>query len=391
MTDKRTRKDRKASEKINIDWEFLDKILKIRTPSGSEFLGSPVVIDYLRETLHQKVDQDSYGSLCTTLKPSKGGQNPFVMLLDAHLDEIGMRIIYIDECGFIYVSFIGGEDKCIDVARHVLIHTQKGDVPGVVGTCPIHLKDQLPDEINEPDWKDLVVDIGVTSKEEAEKKVSIGDPITLTTDYVTLNNDLISGRAIDNHVGVFVLTQVLANLRSKRNYSKLKIEVIGCFSVQEESGGEGSQMMTYRHHPNAAIIIDTGIATDVPYLDPTQFGDIELNKGPIVNRTVNEHAGLQRHIVDTAKKSKVPFQYHAPTAGGTNLDLMYCLRQGTPSMTLLMPARYLHSPVSLIHKNDIRNTIKLLVHTLLNMPAHPELRLPFRTLPGHKKTYKKKD
>src|SRR5699024_6463060 len=170
--------------------EFLEDLLITPSPTGFESQGQQVWKNYV-ESFADDVQADAYGSAYAKLNTSF---DVVTVMLEAHCDEIGMIVQYITEDGFIYINKLGGSDSTIARAKRVNIHTRNGIVSGVTGNTAIHLQDKKNGGGNQPAWKDIYVDIGVSSKDEALKLVQVGDPITYADDYDFLSEQILSGR-----------------------------------------------------------------------------------------------------------------------------------------------------------------------------------------------------
>jgi putative aminopeptidase FrvX len=183
---------------------FLRTLVNTPSPTGHEVRGQRVWLDYVKP-LADDTYSDAYGNCVAVL--NKGG-SPRVMLA-AHADEIAMAVNYINDEGFIYVRKMGGIDAAITKAQRVTIHTRDGAVKGVVGNVAPHLQRGDDDKPKVPKIHDLFIDIGVSSRKDAEKLVRIGDPITLVDEFDLLRGDLAVARAFDNRIGTFAVAEAL--------------------------------------------------------------------------------------------------------------------------------------------------------------------------------------
>ncbi|MDX1641841.1 MAG: M42 family peptidase, partial [Balneolaceae bacterium] len=238
--------------------EFLEKLIITPSPTGYESEGQKVWKDFI-SSYSDNVESDAYGSAAAKLLIN--ADVPTIML-EAHADEIGMVIQHISDDGFVTLNKLGGSDSTIARAKRVVIHSRKGRVTGVVGNTAIHLQEKKNGGGKQPAWKDIYVDIGVSSKEEALEMIQIGDPVTYDAELEYLNDDIVTGRALDNRIGGFVIAHVLKELQNRKK--DLKVNVIALNSVQEEVGGFGARMMSFRHMPDAALVTDVTHATDTP-------------------------------------------------------------------------------------------------------------------------------
>lgn len=340
---------------------FLDELLKTPSPTGFEIPGQKVWMRHMN-TIADRVLTDAYGSAAAFI------DNPGItktVMIEAHADEIGMLVQYIDENGFLYISRIGGSDPSIARARRIHIHNKKGTVEGIIGNTAIHLQSK-DNNTKTPHWRDLFVDIGASTREEALTMVQIGDPITYVDQIEWLNDEIITARALDNRIGSFIIANVLENLIKKRK--KLKVNVVALNAVQEEIGGFGARMMTHRLRPDLAIVTDVTHATDTPGINQKEHGAIKLGSGPSLTRGVASHPSLTEFVMQVSESSKIEIQYEAAgVRTGTDTDSIYHVRDGIPSVLISLPLRYMHSPVEMAHVGDIDNTINLITEVILKM------------------------
>lgn len=342
--------------------QFLEELLITPSPTGYESKGQKVWMNYLSQ-FSDKVESDPYGSGIAKIETSA---DVMTVMLEAHADEIGMVVQHISDDGFVYLNKLGGSDSTIARAKRVFIYGKNGKVSGVTGNTAIHLQDKKNGGGKEPSWKDIFVDIGATSKEEALEAVQIGDPVTYTEDVEYLNEDIITARALDNRIGGFAIAQAMKQIyKSKKN---LAVNVIALNSVQEEVGGFGARMMSYRHMPDAAIVTDVTHATDSPGIDHREHGQVKLGSGPTVQHGGANHPKLVELIETAAQKNKIDLQHEATSVRtGTDTDSIFYQRTGIPSALVSVPIRYMHSPVETASLKDLEQLIQLMAESVLSM------------------------
>jgi endoglucanase len=342
--------------------EFLETLITTPSPTGYESEGQQVWKNYI-SNFADKVESDSYGSALAKMNVSS--DLPTVML-EAHADEIGMVVQYISDDGFITLNKLGGSDSTIARAKRVYIHGRNGRVSGVIGNTAIHLQDNKNGGGKQPAWKDIYVDIGVDSKEEALKLVQVGDPVTYTDELEFLNEEILTGRALDNRIGGFAIAQVMKKLsHSKKG---LRVNVMALNSVQEEVGGFGARMMSYRHMPDAALVTDVTHATDTPGINKKEHGAVKLGKGPSVQHGGANHPAIVRLVEETAAKQEIEIQHEATSVRtGTDTDSIFYQQTGIPSALISLPLRYMHSPVETASVKDLELLIELMAQTVLAM------------------------
>ena len=342
--------------------QFLDNLLITPSPTGYESKGQKIWMDYMSQ-FTDAVEADAYGSAISKINTSA---DVMTVMLEAHADEIGMVVQYISDDGFIYLNKLGGSDSTIARAKRVFIHTKKGKISGVTGNTAIHLQDKKNGGGKEPAWKDIYVDIGVTSREEALETIQIGDPVTYIDDVEYLNDDIISARALDNRIGGFAIAQVMKKISEQKK--SLAVNVIALNSVQEEVGGFGARMMSYRHMPDAAIVTDVTHATDSPGIDQKEHGRVKLGSGPTVQHGGANHPKLVELIEKAALDHVIDIQHEATSVRtGTDTDSIFYQRTGIPSALVSVPIRYMHSPVETASLRDLLQLIDLMAESVLSM------------------------
>jgi endoglucanase len=333
--------------------QFLKTLVNTPSPVGHEVRGQRVWLDYAKPFADETFS-DAYGNCVAVL--NKGG-SPRLMLA-GHADEIAMAVNYIDDQGYLYVRRMGGVDAAITKAQRVLIYTRNGPVKGVVGNVAPHLmkddKDPKP-----PKMHDLFIDIGVSSRKEAEKLVRTGDPLTLTDEFDLLRNDLAVARAFDNRVGTFAVAETLRLLKESK--AKLHAEVCAVSNVQEEVGLLGARQIAYSLKPDVALVVDVTHATDYPTVSKAQHGDTKLGQGPTLTHGGCNHPEVVARLEALAKAKKIPLQHEAMSStSGTDADAIFWTRGGIASALISLPNRYMHSPVEVVSLKDLEWIPKLL-------------------------------
>jgi endoglucanase len=333
--------------------DFLQALVNTPSPVGHETRGQRVWLDYAKKFADETFS-DAYGNCVAVL--NKGG-GPRIMLA-AHADEIAMAVNYIDDNGFIYVRRMGGVDAAITKAQRVAIHTRNGAVKGVVGNVAPHLT-KVDGDPKPPKIHDLFIDIGVSSRKEAEKFVRVGDPITLTDGFDILRGDLVVARAFDNRIGTFAVAETLRLLKESK--VKLHAEVCAVSNVQEEVGLLGARQIAYSLKPDIALVVDVTHATDYPTVSKAQHGDVKIGKGPAITHGGCNHPEVVKRIEEIAAKKKIPLQHEAMSASsGTDTDVIFWTRGGIASALISLPNRYMHSPVEVVSLKDLERIPELM-------------------------------
>ena len=273
--------------------------------------------------------------------------------LSAHMDEVGFFVKGITKKGAIkFVPW--GVDVRLLPSMHVVIGKNK--IRGVMGTRPIHLQTE-ENRAKTVKLKDISIDIGVTSKEEAEKLVNVGDFIGFVSDYVEFGEGKIKAKSLDDRAGCACLIEVLK--------SNIKERVTGIFVVQEEIGLRGSSAAAYTllmgDKPSVLINLEATIGADVSGIDK-QLHATTQGAGPaisIMDRTSIYRRAYIDEVVRVAEKKNIPYQFRRSGMGGTDAGSYHSAADGIACVNIAVPCRYIHSPVSILTKSDYENYVKL--------------------------------
>ena len=216
-------------------------------------------------------------------------------MLAGHCDQIGLIVSYLDSDGFLYLQSIGGWDPQVLIGQRLTIWTDGGPVFGVIGRKPIHL---LTEEERKqvPKLRDLWLDIGAANREEAEKLVQIGDPVTLELEYRELRNGRAASPAMDDKCGTWVVIEALRRI----NAAKLRWAVYAVSTVQEEVGLRGAKTSAFEIDPEVGVAVDVTHATDCPTIEKKEEGDVALGHGPVIHRGPNMNPKVVRRLVEVA-------------------------------------------------------------------------------------------
>lgn len=332
---------------------FLLSLLNTPSPSGFEVAGQRVWADAVRPHT-DAVEIDAYGNTWA----SRSGQNdaPRVML-EAHADEIGFMINHITEEGFLRVTPIGGSDRVLARGRRIQFLGDDGPVPGILGNTAIHLRDRDNEKV--PKWQDLFVDVGAANPQAvADLGLRVGHPAVYASSAEVLGEQRLVGRAVDNRIGGFIIAQVMQRLAEGAAHAA---HVFAVNAVQEEIGGNGAKMVTYRLQPNVAVVLDVTHATDTPGINKDQHGKVVLGGGPTVTHGTANHPRVVQRLIAVAEAEGIPLQHEASSRyTGTDTDDVFVSRAGVPSALVSLPMRYMHSPVELVDLADVERCIRLL-------------------------------
>jgi endoglucanase len=235
--------------------------------------------------------------------------------------------------------------------------TKKGIVPGAIGKTSIHLLTRQQMD-KKTELNDIWIDIGAKNRKDAEKYVSIGDPIVFGTDYTELTNETAMARCWDNRVGVYIVAETLRKLSKVK---KLNKTVYGISSVQEETGVFGAGNAAYGSKPTCAIAIDVMPCTDQPEVSKEKYGDTKIGKGPVITRGVRTNNKMSDELIAIAAKKKIPYQIDVDFGRtGTDADPISESRAGIPIGVVSVATRYLHTAVETLSLKDVDQCVDLL-------------------------------
>ena len=333
---------------------FLVDLLNARSPSGYETEAQAVVDQYVQP----KADtyrKDSLGNRIASLEP-KGGPT---LLLTGHMDELGLIITYVDDKGFLYFDTVGGIDLTTISGRRVSIMTANGVVKGVTGRRAIHLL-SAEERKKIPEKHNLWIDIAAKDKEDALKRVQIGDVAVYDQSFELMSGTVGIARAFDNKAGCYVVCETLRRLADQRD--ALTAGVISVATSQEEIGCRGARAVAGGVKADFAIAVDVGHATDHPECDNRRFGEFKLGSGPIITRGANISPVMFSKLVEVARAEGIPYQVEAdPRPTSTDGRELQMAPGGLSTAVVSVPLRYMHTPSEIVDLQDIENTVRLLV------------------------------
>lgn len=287
-----------------------------------------------------------------------GEKVPLKVMIAAHADEIGFMVKHIDREGFVRFMPIGGFDPRTLIAQRVVIHGQR-DINGIIAPVPNWLR---KDKDHVLEINDLVIDAGL-SGDEIAAVVSIGDAVSLAQPFEELNDRVVIGRNFDDRVGVYVMLEAMKRVRD------CQVDIYAVSTVQEEVGLRGVPTAAYAIDPDIGIAIDGSLASDVPYAkDEDRHCTMGAGTGIYIvdSRTISDRK-LIRFMVQLAEENEIRYQMNL--GGGTDASIIQRHRTGARVCTIGAPTRYMHSTSQLCSKEDIENTIRLLVAFLENAHA----------------------
>ena len=331
-----------------INTALLAEICKVAGAPGHEQRVREIVLREV-ESLVDEIRIDNMGNVVAI---KKGKESKRVMI-GAHMDEIGFIVTHIDDNGFVRFHTLGGFDPKTLTAQRVIVHGKK-DLMGVMGSKPIHV--MTAEERNKvPKSTDYFIDMGM-NKEEVEKHIEIGNPITRERQLIEMG-DCVNCKSIDNRVSVYILIEVLKQLKT------IPYDVYAVFTVQEEVGLRGANVSALNIQPDFGFGIDTTIAFDVPGAAAHEKVT-ELGKGTAIKimdfQTICDHR-MVSFMKKTADAHKITWQPEILTAGGTDTaGLQRTGKHGSIAGAISIPTRHLHQVIEMVHQEDVLNAILLI-------------------------------
>lgn len=335
--------------------KLLEKYSNLIGVSGNENKIS-CQLSYDLDNYVNTIDTDTMGNLIT-----KSYGNDYVrkrIMIAAHMDEIGLMIKFIDEKGFIYFEGLGGWNWQALLSQQIVFDN---GVIGVVGAKPPHAMSEA-DRKMPADVKNMFIDVGAKSSEQVKDMgIDIGSTAAFNTKFQFLNNGFVTGKALDNRVGVVTMIEVMKRIDTNND-----VYAIG--TVQEEVGLKGAKVVSDRLEPDLAIVVDTCLSGDHPGFSWMEAGSASGK----VSVTIADGAGcgilVPKHIIDYVKDIAEEYSIavdFSVSNGGTT-DGMATHGNGIPTIVVAIPTRYIHSPVEVLNMKDVENAIRLIVEIIEN-------------------------
>lgn len=332
--------------------------------SGDEKEARDVMENYIAPYADE-VYTDNLGSL---IAKKTGDENGPKIMVAGHLDEVGFMVTRIDKNGFLYFQTIGGWWSQVMLAQRVTIKTKNGNLTGVIGSKPPHILS--PEARKKPvEIKDMFIDIGASSKEEAEAfGVCPGDSVIPYFEFTQMNNEkMLLAKAWDNRIGCAIAIEVLKQLENEQHPNI----VYGVGTIQEEVGLRGAKTSAHLINPDVAFGVDVGIAGDTPGISD-QEADSKLGEGPqiiLYDASMISHKGVRNLVVATAEEKNIPFQYSSMAGGGTDSGAIHISQDGVPALSITIATRYIHSHAAMLHRDDFDNAVKLIVEVIKKLDS----------------------
>ena len=331
--------------------EFLKNLLNQISVSGCEEAGQKILIEHMKD-YSDEIYTDEIGDVVCVLN----SESPIKIMLSAHADEIGLIVTRITDDGKIQVIERGGIMQQNYLGHKVQIQTRKGTIYGVVECSREMFKKETLKA------SDFLIDIGATSKEDANKYVELGDTVVLDSEIRELINGRITARALDDRIGVFIIMEALKKAKEKG----CNIGVYAAATVGEETTKNGAYWSSTRIQPTMAIVVDVTNCTDYSrFPNHAVSGDVVLGGGPSLCNSPLASKKLNKRMEDCARNIEISIQREAASHRSfTDADQIHFADQGVPIVFTGVPLRNMHNPGEVADWKDVENCIELIAEFL---------------------------
>ena len=327
--------------------ELLKELISISGLSGFETPAAKLI----EEKWHPLTDEMEVSPLGSLHGLKRGSGKGKSIMIATHMDAIGLIVKKVDD-EFLYISNLGGIDIRVLPGQEVTVHSESGDLPGVIVQPPAHL---LPEGAAKGAiaMQHLLIDLGLSARQVA-RKVKIGDTISFATEPTEISGGLVAGHSLDNRASVAALTLCLEELQSRNHVWN----VWAAATVQEELGHMGARTSAFKIRPDLAIAVDVTFAKGPGVSSWEAF---ELGSGPTLGWGAVNHPALFDQFKQLAGKLEIPFGVEIlPGRSGTDGDDLQVVAEGIPTLVVSIPLRYMHTPVEVIAVKDVQRTARLL-------------------------------
>jgi len=326
--------------------DLIKRLCNASGVSGSEQAIAQIITQEIKD--FADIKKDRLGNIIAFKKGKKEALTK--LMLCAHMDEVGLIITTITDKGLLKFDTVGGIDPRVIAGKRVFVG--KKHIAGVVGVTAMHLVSSVELK-SAPSVEKLYIDIGTTTKSEAEKLVSVGDDAVFDSEFIEFGDGFIKAKAIDDRAGCAMLIEMIK--------SDLQYDTFFAFTVQEEVGSRGAKTATFAIKPEAAIVLEATTAADIPFVDEHKkvcfagHGPVLsfMDKGTIYDR------GLYNLACETAEREGISHQIKLAVAGGNDSASVHITGEGVKTLAISLPCRYLHTASCVIKYSDAVESLKL--------------------------------
>ncbi len=336
--------------------ELAKELCRLGGPSGFESAVYARVEEYMRP-FADEIKTDPLGNFMAVKRC--GRENARRVLLDAHMDEVGLIVTAVEDDGFLRFSALGGVDARMLPAREVRVLGERA-IFGVIDTMPPHLIEPGQSD-RTTDIDKLRIDVGL-SREEAEKLVPPGTPAVYAGGCEEMGQNQLCGKSLDDRSCAAIIIKAFEELSSR----KLNVDLCLQISTQEEiTGYRGAVVATRTMAPDCAIVVDVTHARTPDGSDVTVYG----GKGPAIGVGPNMNRDMARELSALAEEKGIPYQTEVCPGGssGTNATVIQVSCAGVATALISLPLKYMHTPVEMVWQEDMENTLRLIVEYIGGM------------------------
>lgn len=317
--------------------DLIKKLTEAFGPSGAE----DSVREVIRKEVQPYVDEitvDALGNLIAH-KKGNGGKK---LILDGHMDEIGLMVTHIDDNGFLRFGTIGGVNPFVALGQRVCF---ENGVLGVIGSDRV-------DDAKDMKIEKLFIDVGAKDKKDAEAKVGVGTSCAFHQNFIDLG-DRVVAKAMDDRVACAIIIEALKRLGKTAN------DIYAVFATQEEVGLRGARAAAFGISPDVGIALDVTRTGDTP---KSITMDVALGKGAAIkvkDSSLICHPALKNYMVKVAQENSIKYQMEVLEAGGTDSGAIQMTKAGIPAGVISIPCRYIHSPGEMVDMGDVEACVRL--------------------------------
>ena len=331
--------------------KLLERLCNIIAISGDEGEVRKIVLEEIKPYA-EEIRVDALGNVLATRRGRSQSGKRMRVMLDAHMDEVGFMIVADDGEGLYRFETVGGMDVRHMVGKQVLVGKER--TPGVIGGKPIHLMTS-DERTRKVPLDGLRIDLGPAGK------AKVSDRAGFATKFRRVGPSILS-KSIDDRIGVATVIELLKN-------APANIDLCAAFTVQEEIGLRGAKVAAQYFDPDLAIAVDATPANDLPVYEggENMIYNTKLGLGPaiyIADGSTLHDPRLIRFLQETAEAEAIPYQFRQPGGGGTDSAAIQRVLAGIPAVSVSVPHRYTHSPISIARVDDWKNILNLLYAAL---------------------------
>lgn len=315
--------------------DLIKKVTEAFGPSGAE----DCVREVLRKEVEPYVDEVRVDALGNLIAHKKGTGKK--VILDGHMDEIGLMVTHVDDNGFLRFGTIGGVNPFVSLGQRVYF---ANGTFGVVGM-------ERVDDPKEVKHEKLFIDIGATDKKSAEAKVRVGDSCAFYQPFLDLG-DRVVAKAMDDRIACAIIIEALIDLKSD-------LDIYAVFATQEEVGLRGARAAAFGIEPDVGIALDVTRTGDTP---KSITMDVALGKGAAIkvkDSSLICHPPLRNYMVKVAQEKGIKYQLEVLEAGGTDSGAIQMTKAGIPAGVISIPCRYIHTPCEMVDMGDVQACVAL--------------------------------